>query len=955
MLPQSAHQLRPHNPQNPHPPTATPFLPQNPSFDPASLFNLDLDVATKQMSANPRGQINNVPNGRQLPPTPSSSASFHTGMPFSHNQVNGLPQVPADPSHSLPFSPAVSHPGHPIGQPSVYPSHPNPSLQSASSFDSAAQLNLVTRQHPNPAHVNPKQSFLSRLAQFHITRGHPLPPALTGCPYPPGYDPTNSPWKNLDCPSGEIGIFRLGGKDVDLRKLWTTVWQRGGSSKVSQQNGWPQIIRHFDLPDRIPSAGQHPTAALLAHYYELILRPFEEVVARGVQESSKKPMIAATRPAGNVPNSPHPPGTTSQIGSTTASHNMTAPPDHPISGSQHSLSGSPPGPPSQPLPQSPRPPQAPPGSSFSGSFGLSEVWAGNSLPQPLGGTTLGQLPTGTASEHRDQDLSGLKRKLETEEADGKRAKLKTGGTEMPDPPPSSSLSMDRPLTSSAPPTTSSAPRSRPQLLRTKVEYIPLAREVDTYGGRDLNLLDEEYHRAQRRAIRDINEWGTVDIEALTMSIRSRLTVELSYALTTLTLLSTMKGPTPGSGFPIAQCTDLLEEVLDLLEDEAFDGVADVQQHLLTDDTRIPRHRELVTMVHDTESLPFAGLRGGQVSGKKEQDPRRRPGTIVLTVTNIIRNLSVIPDNVQFLAKHERMLGLVLRASGVVVPRDGGLPRPASPFLTLSEVLQVRKDAVHILSNVAPMIAFPLNSPPSDSTARTVSRVFELVASIIVEPVDAVPPTQTLKLSGTSFANCRPPSLPDITLDVFTRIAHLDQNRQVFSRVIPREWIWRLMESLVHRLPVSDSDFAFLSREPWLSYLEKATMAIYAIAFLSPPDLKKRIKSDRSLRFSQVMIRMVQRLLITNSVPEARTWFMVTARRAIEAMKVVDDGEDAFDTSQSTQPTLAFGMGFGETGEMVVEKGTGMLAGRRDVAWELLMQRDLDPVLFGELESLMRVD
>lgn len=938
MLPQSPHQLRPHNPQNPLPPTATPFLPQNPSFDPSSLFNLD------QTSVNLRGhQINNnnvTPNGRQLPP--SSSASFRPGMPFT---------------------PTVSLPGHSAMQPSGYPSYPNPSLQSAPSFDPAAQLNLPSRQPPNPAHVKPKQRFLTGLANFHISRGHPLPPALTGCPYPPNYDPASSPWKNLDCPSGEIGIFRLGGKDVDLLKLWNVVLQGGGFAKVTQQNGWPQISRHFDLldsPPGMPSANQHPPAVVLARYYQILLLPFEEVLTRSAQEGNRKPMTAPGRPAGEMPDSvsniPPPPGTASQIGSITPSHSITVPIDQPtISGIQTRPSGSPPGPPSQPLPQSPCPPQAPPGSNSSGSFGLSEALAGNPLSQPLGGTTLAQLPTGTANDHQDQDLSGLKRKLETDEVDGKRAKLKTGGTEMADPLPSSIPSMDRPSTSSAPPTTSSAPRSRSQLMRTKVEYIPLAREVDTYGGRDLNLLDEEYHRAQRRAIRDINEWGTVDIEALTMSIRSRLTVELSYALTTLTLLSTMKGPTPGSGFPIAQCTDLLEEVLDLLEDEAFDGVTDVQQHLLADDTRIPRHRELVTLVHDAESLPFAGLKGGQILGKKEQDPRHRPGTIVLTVTNIIRNLSVIPDNVQFLAKHERMLELVLRVSGIVVPGDGGLPRSASPFLTLSEVLQVRKDAIHILSNVAPMIVFPLDSPPSDSTARTVARVFELVASIIVEPIDAVPPTQTLKLSGIPFPNCRPPSLPDLTLDVFTRIAHLDQNRQVFSRVIPQEWIWRLLESLVRRLPVSDSDFAFLSREPWLSYLEKATMAIYAISFLSPPELKKRIKCDRSLRFSQVMIRMVQRLLTTSSVPEARTWFMVTARRAIEAMKVVDDGEDAFDTSQSTQPTLAFGMGFGETGEMVVEKGTGMLAGRRDVAWDLLMQRDLDPVLFGELESLMRVD
>ncbi|KAG1716559.1 hypothetical protein ID866_611 [Astraeus odoratus] len=526
-------------------------------------------------------------------------------------------------------------------------------------------------------------------------------------------------------------------------------------------------------------------------------------------------------------------------------------------------------------------------------------------------------------------------------------------TQLPSMPPSTDR--PQPSTSSAPPTSSGAPRPRPQFLRTKIEYIPLAREVDTYGGRDLNLLEEEYQRAQRRPMRDINEWGTVDIEALTMSIRSRLTIELSYALTTLTLLSTMKGPTPGSGFPIAQCTDLLEEVLDLLEDEAFGDIADPQQHLLTKDTRIPRHRELVGMVYDTECLLFAGLKDGQTLTTRERGLQHRPGNIILAVVNIIRNLSIIPDNLQFLAKHERMLELVLRMSGVVVPQDGGPPRAASPSLTLPEVLQVRKDTIHILSNVASMIIFPVASHPSDSTIRTVTRIFELVASVLIEPADAVPPTQMLKLSGVPFSNCRPPSLPDITLDLFIRIAHPDQNRQMFSKVIPQEWIWRILETLVHRLPVSDPDFTFLGRESWLSYLEKATMAIYTIAFMSPPELKKRIKSDKSLRFSQVMIRMVQRFLSTSSAPETRRWFMVTARRAIEAMKVVDDGEDAFDTSHSTQPTLAFGMGFGETGETVVEKGTGMLAGRRDVAWELLMQRDLDDVLFAELESLIRVE
>lgn len=492
-------------------------------------------------------------------------------------------------------------------------------------------------------------------------------------------------------------------------------------------------------------------------------------------------------------------------------------------------------------------------------------------------------------------------------------------------------------------------------MRTKVEYIPLARQVDTYGGRDFNLLEEEYTRAQRRPMRDINEWGTVDIEAITMSIRSRLTIELSYALTTLTLLSTMRGPTPGSGFPIAQCADLLEEVLDLLEDEAFDAEADVQQYRLTDDTRIPRHRELVTMLHDTESLPFARLGELQPLNKNEQGPWHPKRNLVLAVINIIRNLSVIPDNLPFLAKHQRMLELVLRTTSIIIPPDNGPPRAASSYLELGVVLQLRKDAFHILSNLASAISFPLNLPPSDSTIRIITRIFELVASVLVEPADAIPPTQMPKLVGVPPTICRPPFLADIALDVFTRIAHLDHNRKMFSWIIPQKWMWRLLETLVYRLPVSDSDFTILAREAWASYLEKITMAIYVISFLSPPELKKQIRSDKGLRFSQVILRLVQRFLTSGSTPETRTWLMDMARRAIEALKAVDDGDDAFDTSQSTQPCLAFGMGFGETGETTVEGGTGMLASRRDIAWDLLMQRDLDPVLFAQLDSLMRVE
>ncbi|KAF9229460.1 hypothetical protein BS17DRAFT_688881 [Gyrodon lividus] len=815
-----------------------------------------------------------------------------------------------------------------------------------------------------------QRSFLTGLANVHISRGSPLPPILTGVPYPPNYDPETSPWKTVEC-ANDIGAFRLAGKDVDLLKLWGIVLQLGGSQKITQQNAWSQLLPQFDLPEFLPAPvpnGQRSIATILAYYYNAIIQPFEEFYRRNVQETNRKAMMTAGRLQGApaVPNSTPSmlhqspgaalPGAASQLPGPVNS--MMGLLNQSVSGNQNvstSIHGSPSAPASHPLPQSPHPQQTVSNASISGSHGFSDSLSGHSLAPPLSGGNMGHLPNSALNEHHEQDVPGMKRRFESEEVDGKRVKLKTGGTESPDLP-AMSASVDRRLptnhTASIPPSVSS--RSRSQFLRTKIEYIPLAREVDTFGGRNLDVMEEEYQRAHRRPMRDINEWGTVDIEALTMSIRSRLTAELSYALTTLTLLSTMKGPTPGSGFPIAQCTDLLEEMLDLLEDEAFDGVGDTSQHHLTEDTHIPRHRELVTFALETESLPFAGINTEQGLRTTVHGPRHRSGNIILAVTNIIRNLSVIPDNVQFMARHNRTLELVLRVCGVVFPQDGP-PRPTSPALTIADVINVRKDVLHTLSNLSPVISFSQSSSPSDSTIRISTRIFELVASVLVEPAHAISPMQMLKLSGVPIQNCRPPSLPDIALDVFTRVAHMDHNRHVFSANIPQQWLWRLLETLVHRLPVSDPDFAFLSRESWLSYLEKATMAIYAIAFLSPPELKKRIKSDRSLHFSQIMLRMAQRFSATNAVPEARQWFVSTARRAIEAMKAVDSGEDAFDTSQSTQPTLAFGMGFGETGEKSVEKGTGMLGGRRDAAWELLMQRDLDQTMFAELESLMRVE
>lgn len=112
-----------------------------------------------------------------------------------------------------------------------------------------------------------KKQFLYGLGNVMLQRGVPLPPQLTGIPYPPAYDPSTSPWKSLEVSNQDVGVVRIGGKDVDLYRLWGTVLQSGGSAKVRHvvcclglQND-----RHFPWNWKQRAASSHVDAVLRLH------------------------------------------------------------------------------------------------------------------------------------------------------------------------------------------------------------------------------------------------------------------------------------------------------------------------------------------------------------------------------------------------------------------------------------------------------------------------------------------------------------------------------------------------------------------------------------------------------------------------------------------------------------------------------------------------------------------
>jgi hypothetical protein len=160
-------------------------------------------------------------NQRQSPsPAPGHgplSALSSQGRLSLQAQSMGQQIVPNQPTN---FSPSSSDPFmSPAGQqPIRQGQQPQPSPQQQQQI---LQQKAVQKQ------------FLHGLANIHLARKDPLPPALTGVSYPPGFDLTQSRWKSLEPSQTEVGCVMLAGKPVDLYKLWATVSARGGFAKVS--------------------------------------------------------------------------------------------------------------------------------------------------------------------------------------------------------------------------------------------------------------------------------------------------------------------------------------------------------------------------------------------------------------------------------------------------------------------------------------------------------------------------------------------------------------------------------------------------------------------------------------------------------------------------------------------------------------------------------------------------
>lgn len=471
----------------------------------------------------------------------------------------------------------------------------------------------------------------------------------------------------------------------------------------------------------------------------------------------------------------------------------------------------------------------------------------------------------------------------------------------------------------------------------------------------MTVLGPDLQRAlQQRPLKAIHEWGMVEIDALIMSIRSRLASELSYALTTCSLLSVVRDSAKDMPYlMLPQCPDLFDELLDLMEEIAFEGEAEIDEFAGWEGeggaaSHITTVRDMVNLVEEHESKPFASLELNRPGiSDPELGPKQRPGDIILTVVNIMRNwAAACTENMDFMARHPTMLSVLLRVSSVAPRGTNSTVRPSSPGLSLSDLITIRKDVTYILFGITTEFRLKDAYERSPAVATQITRrILELVLSSLMDPIEICVPA----------AHSTVPYVADNALQIWTRFSQPDDHRKIICKVIPQDWLWQLFQTMVYRLPVTKKDYEVITKDTWLTYMEKLMMGIYSLAFLASPALKHKFKTDKSLGFPALMLRMVRKFT-TDQSQNVREFFSVCARRAIEAMKLVDDEGDMFDTAPTTAPTLSFGVGYGELGDKGVQKGSGMFGGHaEDITFTIMLAREVDNMLFAELESMVRVE
>ena len=501
------------------------------------------------------------------------------------------------------------------------------------------------------------------------------------------------------------------------------------------------------------------------------------------------------------------------------------------------------------------------------------------------------------------------------------------------------------------------PQPEGPLLRRKIQYMPVMRTINTYGGRDLDNIEAEYQLLpKKRPMKKMEDFGMVDVESLILQLRSRLKVEVATALGLLYHLAFLRGGERGnSGLQLAMCEDLTDELIQLLEETAFGDMPDEDEPEDADmKQRIITNRELARNLQDEGDELFAGVKADQRIGSIS--PVHQPWEVVVMIVTILATVASADDNPAYLASRPKLIDLMTRLCMLQPPKDRrDVPSPLSSTLQLRHVLRIRKDVTSMMGIIARYIHL-VQSPP-----RATRRLYVLLASTLMDSDECISP---------ATGGGRLPSLTmDLALDTFTQIIHPDQNRKIISAEVPWESLWSLMMTITRILPITDADIqTMVSNEAWLSFELKAALAIYSLAVTAPFPMRRKMKASASLRGS--LTRYLKQGATTGSTPnlvhrtlppEVRMTVEEYWKRIGETLKVIDAEEDPLAVTSSAGGLIGYGLGGSydlHLGAKPPARGTGMFGGNREeLLWSVLLTSAVhnDTQAFEEWDYMLRVD
>lgn len=467
----------------------------------------------------------------------------------------------------------------------------------------------------------------------------------------------------------------------------------------------------------------------------------------------------------------------------------------------------------------------------------------------------------------------------------------------------------------------------------------------------------------------------MDIEGLTLSLGSGLGPEMSYALITLNMLSTLPGGTNAqggmnTGYPLQRCEDLLDVIIDALEDVAFGREEEDEPDEIPGTPPVERgeiwtRAGLLRQIDESSTLPNKRPQSSFV----RNGPHQPASAVILTVLNLLRNLTGHEQNPPFMASNPRLLDTLARICDVVQDKPGRW-RPLSHEIELHELLKIHADTTSLIG-MLDMQRMKL----SNHQRRTARRLYSMLIAPLVDPEEKLTPRHVISPNhGIVSAHI------DSALDAFAKLSVRDSNRIAFAKTIPASEVVAHFHALFHMLPLTDEDFDVTTTapnnpamaEPLIGYIERIMQCLHSLAFLAPPPVKQKLRKTPGL--VSVFVHMAQYYIggvrrsdgLVFGEHGGRNGWMVVVRRAYETLSLLDLCEDAFDPVPVTP--LAFappsrdaaqprgnGSEDGPSSSAGKKEGKGLLSSRfSEVLVTLLLRETNDDVAFRELESLLRL-